>query len=184
MRILFIGNSHTYYNDMPHMFADICREHHVDVEITMLAHGGKGWDFHVEEPEVRFNILYGKYDAVVLQHSAHPMGDLSVMAACGRNLIQWVQEAGARPILYMTWTTKADGETAQAAMGNAYRELQRETGCELAPVGEKWWEYHRAHPEIELYASDGQHASASGSQLAASVIAEIVLTAACPPVHS
>lgn len=25
MRILFIGNSHTYYNDMPHMFADTCR---------------------------------------------------------------------------------------------------------------------------------------------------------------
>ena len=26
MRVLFIGNSHTYYNDMPHLFAQICRE--------------------------------------------------------------------------------------------------------------------------------------------------------------
>ena len=25
MKILFIGNSHTYYNDMPHIFADTCR---------------------------------------------------------------------------------------------------------------------------------------------------------------
>ena len=175
MRILFIGNSHTYYNDMPHIFADICREHHVEAEVTMLAHGGKGWDFHVEEPEVRFNILYGGYDAVVLQHVAHPMGDLSVMAECGRKLIRRVLEAGARPVLYMTWTTKADGEAAQNGMSNAYRELQKETGCELAPVGEKWWEYHREHPEVELYAEDGQHASKAGSQLAATVIAETIL---------
>ena len=41
MRILFIGNIHTYYNDMPHTFADICCEHHVETEVTMLAHGGK-----------------------------------------------------------------------------------------------------------------------------------------------
>ena len=135
MRVLFIGNSHTYYNDMPQMFAEICREKQKEVEVTMLAHGGKGWDFHVEEPEARFNILYGGYDAVVLQHTAHPMGDLEVMHESGKKLIEWVRQAGARPILYMTWTTKADGEQAQEKMGSAYRRLQQETGCELAPVG-------------------------------------------------
>ena len=107
-RVLFIGNSHTYFNDMPHMFAEICRSSGADVEVTMLTHGGKGWDFHVEEPEIPFNIKYGNYDAAVLQHSAHPMGDLNVMKVCGEKLIRWVQEAGARPILYMTWTTKKE----------------------------------------------------------------------------
>lgn len=176
MKVLFIGNSHTYYNDMPHIFAEICRERHVDMEVTMLAHGGKGWDFHVEEPEIRFNIMYGGYDAVVLQHTAHPMGNLSVMAACGRKLIRQVQESGARAILYMTWTTRAEGEAAQPAMSRAYRKLQEETGCELAPVGEKWWQYHREHPDVELYAGDGQHASAIGSHLAAAAIADVVLS--------
>lgn len=176
MKVLFIGNSHTYYNDMPHLFTQLCRERGIDTEVTMLAHGGKGWDFHLEEPEVKFNIFHGGYDAVILQHTAHPMGDLSVMAQCGRRLIEWVQMAGARPVLYMTWTTKADGEAAQPSMSNAYRKLQEETGCELAPVGEKWWEYHLAHPEVELYASDGQHASPAGSRLAASVIAETLLS--------
>lgn len=175
MKILFIGNSHTYYNDMPYLFARFCQEKHRDVDVVMLAHGGKGWDFHIEEPEVKFNILYGRYDAVILQHTAHPMGDLSVMNQSGKKLIQWVREAGARPILYMTWTTKADGEKAQKSMSDAYRKLREETGCELAPVGECWWEYHREHPEVELYAEDGQHASPVGSRLAASVIAETVL---------
>ena len=50
--VLFVGNSYTYFNDMPHMFAEICRSSGADVEVTMLTHGGKGWDFHVDEPEV------------------------------------------------------------------------------------------------------------------------------------
>ena len=177
-RVLFIGNSHTYYHDMPQIFAEICRDAGCPVEVTMLTHGGKGWDFHAEEPEVRFNIRYGGYDAVVLQHTAHPMGDLEVMHRCGKELIAWVREAGARPILYMTWTTKADGEGKQPHMSGAYRRLQEETGCELACVGEKWWEYHRAHPQEELYAGDGQHASEIGSRLAAEVIAEVFLNEA------
>ena len=112
---------------------------------------------------------------MVLQHTAHPMGDLDVMARCGRKLIGWVRETGARPILYMTWTTKGDGEAAQDAMSQAYLSLQRETGCEVAPVGQNWWKYHRAHPEVELYAADGQHASEAGSRLAAATIAEVYL---------
>lgn len=175
MKVLFIGNSHTYFNDMPKMFADICRDRHKNVEVTMLAHGGKGWDFHVKEPEVRFNILYGGYDAVVLQHMAHPMGDLEVMAQSARQLIDWVKAAGARPILYMTWTTKEDGRDAQGHMSQAYRSIQQETGCELAPVGEVWWQYHREHPEVELYAADGKHASEAGSRLAAETIARVYL---------
>ncbi len=179
MKVLFIGNSHTYYNDMPHIFAELCRGKNMDVDVTMLAHGGKGWDFHLEEPEVRFNISYGGYDAVVLQHTAHPMGDLSVMDLSGRQLIRLAKEAGAIPILYMTWTTKADGEAAQESMSAAYRKLQQETGCELAPVGERWWAYHKEHPDVELYAADGQHASPAGSRLAACVIAQTFMRA-CP----
>lgn len=30
-----------------------------------------------------------------------------------------------------------DGEKAQEAMSRAYRRLEQETGCELAPVGER-----------------------------------------------
>lgn len=176
MKVLFIGNSHTYYNDMPGMFAKICQDNGVNMEVTMLAHGGKGWDFHLEEPEVKFNITYGGYDAVILQHTAHPMGDLSVMKQCGKELIRWVQKAGARPVLYMTWTTKKDGEAAQETMSSAYRSLQKETGCELAPVGEQWWKYHKEHPDVELYDQDGQHASKAGSCLAAQVIADTVLS--------
>ena len=40
MRTLFIGNSHTYFNDMPKIFADICRKNGIDMQVTMLTQGG------------------------------------------------------------------------------------------------------------------------------------------------
>lgn len=39
LRILFIGNSHTYYNDMPNMVAEKSRKEGYDCEVTMIAHG-------------------------------------------------------------------------------------------------------------------------------------------------
>ena len=57
LRILFIGNSHTYFNDMPAMVAEKARKAGFDCEVTMIAHGGWYLEQHVQEPDVRFNIL-------------------------------------------------------------------------------------------------------------------------------
>ena len=69
MRTLFIGNSHTYYNDMPGIFKEICKENGIDMQVTMLTKGGMGLDYHADNEQTRFNILYGDYDFVILQHS-------------------------------------------------------------------------------------------------------------------
>ena len=45
----------------------------------------------------------------------------------------------------------------------------------MAPVGEEWWKYKHAHPEVEMYASDGEHASLEGSTLAARILLEAIL---------
>ena len=74
MRILFIGNSHTYFNDMPALVAKMAQEEGEKCEVTMIAHGGWFLEQHAKEEEVRFNILYGNYDYVVLQEHAHPFG--------------------------------------------------------------------------------------------------------------
>ncbi len=175
MRVLFIGNSHTYVNDMPQIFKEICEAWGVKTEVMMLAHGGMGWDFHVNQPEVRFNILYGEYDYVVLQHTAHPMGDPDIMRISAEKLIRLIKDAGANPVLYMTWTAKADGPDKQPEVSRVYREIGSDHHCLVAPVGDVWWKYHEMESRIELYAEDGQHASAAGSRLAAFTLAAAIL---------
>ena len=58
MRILFIGNSHTYVNDMPEIVARLAKKDGIDCEVAMIAHGGWFLEQHAAEPETRFNILY------------------------------------------------------------------------------------------------------------------------------
>ena len=49
-RVLFIGNSHTYFNDMPALFADFCEAGTGERPfVTMLSHPGKTWEWHLQE---------------------------------------------------------------------------------------------------------------------------------------
>lgn len=174
MRVLFIGNSHTYYNDMPQIFAQLARERGLDCEVTMIAHGGWFLEQHQAEPDVRFNILYGHYDYVVLQEHAHPFGPEEKMLKAAAGIGEWIREAGSVPVAYMTWAMK-DCEGDQPRMSAAYEKMAKEQNGILAPVGTEWWKYIHEHPQVQMYASDGAHASPMGSRLAAEVILDAIL---------
>ena len=64
MKVLFIGNSHTYFNDMPHLFSDMCRKAgEAETDVTMITYSGRTLAWHEKEYfSVRFNLLYGNYD--------------------------------------------------------------------------------------------------------------------------
>lgn len=168
MRVLFIGNSHTYFNDMPHIFKMICKENNIAMEVTMIAHGYKGLDFHKDEPEVRFNILYGDYDYVVLQHLQSGF-DEKVLGTSVEAINKFIKMAGSKAVLYMPWTLKGE-EDKQKAMSDAYLNLGLKLNIAVAPVGIIWWNFKKKHPEIELYFKDNKHASEAGSTLAAYTI--------------
>ncbi len=169
MKTLFIGNSHTYYNDMPKIFADICKENSVDMHVTMLTKGGMGLDYHADNEQTRFNILFGDYDYIVLQHVAHPMGEFSVMEEASDKLMEWIKQTRSKACFYMTWTEE-NNEAFQEEMSAKYRKLADKYGCKVAPVGEKWRAHIHEHPEIDLYYEDRRHASFAGSRLAAQTI--------------
>jgi len=173
LRLLFIGNSHTYYNDLPAIVVGKAVNDQICCDVTMIAHGGWFLEQHVQEPEVRFNILYGKYDYVILQEHSHPMESEEKYAAAVRTLCEWIRQAGATPVIYATWTKKEEPEK-QEEMDKLNRIVAKENDALLAPVGENWWGYKRSWPELELYAADGQHASENGSIFAAKMIWETI----------
>ena len=154
VKILFIGNSHTYYHDLPAWVALIAREDGFECDVTMLAHGGWYLYQHVKEPDVRFNIKYGHYDYVVLQEHSHPFDDIPGYIEAVQTLAGWMKEAGSTPVIYGTWARK-DEESAQETMNTVNRKLAEDIGAVYAPVGESWWSMRRSYPEIEMYDEDG-----------------------------
>ena len=174
LRILFIGNSHTYYNEMPFLVKEIIDEQGFDCKVTMLAHPAWFLSQHVADPEVRFNIRHGEYDYVVLQEHAHPFGPVESFYDATMTLVSWIKDSGSTPVLFMTWSKESE-EGLQQEMTSAYRAAAEEAGALLAPVGEEWWNYLKSNPDAGLFHTDGAHASKEGSGFAASIIADTIL---------
>ncbi|MDD3242520.1 MAG: hypothetical protein PHD32_02210 [Eubacteriales bacterium] len=166
-RVLFIGNSHTYYNDMPFLFRFLTQQGPVsEAQVTMLTQGGKSLEFHKTSEQARFNILYGEYDYVVLQTLQQPFGGAQELIRDASALNQWIKEAGAVPVTYMIWPKK-DEPQRHEEFSRAHRASWKAIGGILAPVGDVWRVLRESHPEIELYFEDGRHAGPVGSYLAA-----------------
>lgn len=173
LSILFIGNSHTYFNDMPLMVKRRAEDEGYECRVTMLAHPGWFLEQHAAEPDVRFNILYGGYDYVVLQEHAHPFGPMEKFRSAVSALVDLIRQAGSTPVIYETWAKKDEPEK-QGEMNDAHRRIADEFGALLAPVGENWWAYMRSWPNLEMYYEDGAHASPAGSDFAAKHIWETI----------
>ncbi len=173
LSVLFIGNSHTFVNDVPLSVRRLAEDGGFDCRVVMIAHGGWRLSQHVREPDVRFNLLFGGYDYAVLQEYAQPFGPVEEYRAAALALNEWVREGGAVPVLYETWARK-DQPEMQESMNKAHRAIADEIGALLAPVAEAW-QTRREDPSCpELYADDGGHASPDGSALAAKVIWETI----------
>lgn len=180
MKLLFIGNSHTYFNDMPHTVGELYRLCGLDTpDVTMLTVGGMSLDWHAGQPSVWFSLKYGGFDKVILQDVAHPFAGEEPLLSGAGSLIARMDRARTTPCFYMTWASLAN-PSAQADMTAAYTKAAAEYDALLAPVGRVWEKIRYGHPEIDLFWQDGEHASPYGSYLAACTIFCALTGSTCP----
>lgn len=165
MKLLFIGNSHTYYNALPETVLRLLEATGQRAHVTVLTEGGKGLGHHVLAPHVSMNIRCGGYDTVIVQDRATSF-DPVLFRDGARKLKEMADKAGSRFLLYMPWAGR-DRRDAQLPMTEAYHAFSRETGCPLAPAGELFGRLLRTEEPSALYREDGNHATPLGSYAAA-----------------
>ena len=175
MKVLFLGNSHTYYNDMPELFARFVEKTTGDKpEVVMLAYPGRDLDWHRREYHaLRFNLMHGGYDYCVIQQAAHPYPPIETTLKTGAEIIDLCHRCGVRPVVYMTWAEKRFPENQQK-MIDTCETLARENNALLAPVGRVWQTVRQTRQDIELYYVDGEHASVYGDFLIAAVFCKLL----------
>lgn len=181
MRVLFIGNSHTYYNEMPRIFQEIAEKNGCRVDAAMIAHGGWYLKQHLEEKsqEAALSIRIGHYDYVVLQEHTHPFEEEDAYLNSVQKFCEMIRSTGAVPVIYATWAKKAD-PSPEEEMERLQKKAADLTGALYAPVGEQWWKKMRAG-EADFFGPDGQHANRSGSELAAGILWEVISSSAGQP---
>jgi len=171
IRVLFIGNSHTYLHYMPEMVealssADASTEKILTDQVT-----GEGADlaWHWNNFPTRARIRSADWDFVVLQdRSGGPLAAAESLLIHARKLDALIREQGACTVFYMTWALRQRPET-QAEIAGVYREAAGKLGALLAPVGLAWQQVLQDRPDFSLFHRDGRHANAAGAYLTACV---------------
>ncbi len=169
-RVLFIGNSYTYTNDLPGVVRSMAKAAGLEVEVAERTAGGATLAQHAADAATLQTIAAGEWDYVVLQEQSQtPLFNRPGMFAAARQLHAQIQQSGAKTVLYMTWARENAPQT-QAGLSRAYRELAGQLGAEVAPAGEVWQSLRARQPRLRLYNADGSHPSPAGTHVAASVI--------------
>jgi hypothetical protein len=169
-RILFIGNSLTYVNDVPGILqalADSASDQKLAVASRTLPNYAL-IDHWVDGVAPR-EIAKGGWGWVVMQQGWTPAGIYrDTLRLAARNLGAEISKIGAKAAMYQTWPP-VDRPNQFAGSIESYELAASDIGGEVFPVARAWlaaWERDR---DIQLY-SDGLHASVAGSYLAAVVM--------------
>ncbi|MBQ3508278.1 MAG: hypothetical protein IJA91_06995 [Clostridia bacterium] len=188
MNILFIGNSYTYFSDLPALFANLCRQNGHDIRVDSVTCGGRKLYENLNEfcSDLNPHDDYAKkiaelideveYDVLFLQEQSclpilNPQMFLAGVVGLSTVIGAW------RTVLYATWG-RADGsdtlihygwtrQSMTEGLHDSYCQAAEIAHAEVSPVGLCFAKAVETTPEIDLYDPDKSHPSYAGSCVAA-----------------
>lgn len=176
-RILFVGNSLTFWNDGLYLHLErLAASGRPPVAVTTGRSVVPGaflkslW----ARPEPRQAIAAGRYDVVVLQEDL-PETKVEDFREHARLFVTEARKAGARPVLLMAWAYERLGWITMDEIARAHRSAAAELKVDVAPVGLAWQRASELRPDLNLYAPDREHPSIHGTYLATAVVYATVL---------
>jgi len=176
-RVLFLGNSYTYVNDLPNTFARLAASGGHRVETSMIAPGGAYLADLAADPTVGTAITGTRWTAVVLQEQSQrpaSTAEWNLFIPAAHRLAVMAADDGARPLLLETWAHRdgwpelhMDYAAMQRAIIQGYQQAATQTGARVIPAGQAWQRAVAAGQAAALWQADGSHPAPAGTYLAA-----------------
>lgn len=183
LRVLFIGNSYTYVNDLPNTVSKLATASGDHLNYQVSAPGGYSLSQHAFYAPTLSLIAQGGWDYVVLQdQSQNPsFPDAYVAMAVypfARMLDSLVHISSpcAKTVFYMTWGRKnGDADNCPAwppvctytgmdsMLRLRYSIMAENNDAWLCPASKVWYRLRNIQPGLELYQADESHPSAAGT---------------------
>jgi len=170
LKLLFLGNSLTFSNDLPAVVRALGKVDGVAIKTRTIANPNAALEDHWRSSRTQRLVAEGNWDYVVMQQGP------SSLAKNQRNLRDWsvrwseaIRAAGAQPAMYMVWPSARHFRSFDA-VGESYANAAVAADAKLLPAGRAWLEAWRLDPGLKLYGRDGFHPSPMGTLLAAIVI--------------
>ena len=187
-RVLFVGNSLTYYNDMPQLFAGIANDKGFRVEVDSYTVGGTGLAEMLASGEVQRLIESERWDKMVLQPGTGESAGGSIStdstASVVRQLVAALRAVNpeAKVCLYeiSNGVTPGDGSgdydyylSTQQRILDSVTKIARMAEVPFAPAGECFRWHYADHHDLMLHSVFNDiHPNLAGSYLVACAIFE------------
>lgn len=169
VEVLFVGNSFTYFWNMPQMVNAMGKLGNDSFETYQSTVGGSTFKQHYNREKgtrTRDYLDSKKWDYVILQdHSLGSVEEPEDFIFYGTNLVNEVRIKNAIPILFLTWAYHSN-PLNQPIISEKYSELAKKLNVPYIPVGEIFMKARELRPDLNMYFDD-RHPSSDASYLIA-----------------
>ena len=192
LRVLFLGNSYTSYNNLPQLVKDLSTSAGKNLITDVNMPGGITISGHLNDPTSIAKVSQGNWDYVVVQEQSQlPTIDYyryNDMYPSLTDLKMMVEQFSpcAKLITYMTWGRRYGGQQCdpngvycspvftgfnhmQDSLTSAYMQISDMLNIQYAPVGVAWQQVLN-DTNLVLHSADNSHPNMDGSYLAACAI--------------
>ncbi|NVN95882.1 MAG: PKD domain-containing protein [Bacteroidetes bacterium] len=183
IKVLFIGNSFTYVNDLPQTFAQLSIKAGKIIYVDNNTIGGYTLKMHLQNAITIQKIYSQKWNYVVLQEQSQipsfiPERDTMMYPyAIALDSLIHDNSPCTQTVFFMTWAHKNGDlglpigsdtyEDMQQRLRSGYMQIADSLNAIVVPCGWSWRKIRQNYPSIELYSSDNYHPAENGTYLAA-----------------
>jgi hypothetical protein len=170
-KILFIGNSLTFVNQLPLTLAALVFDSKTaqEMKLAEVVKGGATLkELYLDTDAAKTIKADGPWTDVVLQEQSQTMMQNPELTSQFAGIFaKAIVAAGARPVIYETWSHR-DQAYSQGRIKEVLKNIAVANNALFVPAGEAFNICRNRHPDIVLY-SDDRHPSQIGTYLAACV---------------
>ena len=176
LRVLFIGNSHTYLEDMSHTLPQLiwglALSQWKSLAAEKVTRAARPLEKHWKRDKARKAISNGTWEYVVLQEKLpFTYENVASMHDSIRKFHAYVQQEqpNAKVLLYMTWYRQGEAFNWPTIQSSFY-DIAEELNIKVVPVGLAWHHYdttNHSSPVMLRQTDKYHHATEAGAYLAA-----------------
>jgi len=177
MKLLFIGNSATYVNDVPQTLKNLAGALGYDLEVNKLTPGGCELAMHADKSTAHGQKVFAEiakgYDIVFLQENGNCMSSDEKRAACedaSKRLIDAIRESGAEPWIYVRPPCLRDYygyKTIEQCVrfDEIFGKIAEDNGSVKCVYVNRAFAYAAKHLDYNLWGEDNAHTNPLGAYL-------------------
>ena len=176
LNVLFIGNSYTFYHDLPQLIASLANSVNRTpvLVVDTAAISGASLRDHWENEKTLAKIKSRHWDYVVLQENSNVClrkpGQLDEYA---QKFAKVIKKNEGKILFYVTAAYRGRPQT-QPAINRAYFETAGKLKAVIVPVGSAWAKALKEKPGLVLHNEDNVHPNKTGAYLTACVFYSVL----------